>query len=280
MSTRIELACAARRDYLPHAATMIASALANGGGPLRVHLLVGDDVEREATSALAEMVDEAGGELRVLEVDAGPFAGLKTTTVFPTAHWYRVLLPELLSVPRVLYLDCDTLVLDSLEPLWQTALGDSPLAAVTNLFPDRDGERKLLGALGVEPGGYFNSGVMLLDLEILRREGVPRQVLEFARASADRLFLPEQDAMNALLWRRRLPLAPRWNAMIGLSRLPWATEVFAPEELDAARGEPAIRHFEGSGPNKPWHSAAPTDARRLYLDFRARTPWPLRPDST
>jgi lipopolysaccharide biosynthesis glycosyltransferase len=272
---RIEIACAARRDYLPHAATMLASAAANAGGPLRAHLLVGDDVEPEARDAVVAMGEHAGAEIVVVAVEAEEIAALKTTPTFPTAHWYRVLLPELLALPRVLYLDSDTLVLDSLLPLWRTELGDALLAAVTNVFPDEQAAARLTAGLGVELGAYFNSGVMLLDLEGLRTSGMPHRVIDYAATNHERLFLPEQDAMNAVLADRRLPLAPRWNAMVALERLGWSRELFGAEAVRAALDEPAIRHFEGSGPNKPWHPAADAGGRRLYAGFRARTPWPL-----
>ena len=66
--------------------------------------------------------------------------------------WYRIFLPELLpDVDRVLYLDVDTLAVDSLEPLWATDLGDAPGGAVTNVFmQDRD-SRPRPEALGL-PG--------------------------------------------------------------------------------------------------------------------------------
>ena len=49
--------------------------------------------------------------------------------------WYRIFLPELLpDVDRVLYLDADTIAVDSLAPLWEIDLDDSYLGAVTNVF--------------------------------------------------------------------------------------------------------------------------------------------------
>jgi lipopolysaccharide biosynthesis glycosyltransferase len=275
---RIEIACAARRDYLPHAATMLASAAANTGGPVRAHLLVGADVESEAREAVVAMGERGGAEIVAVAVEEDEVAALKTTPTFPTAHWYRVLLPELLELPRVIYLDSDTLVLDSLLPLWRTELGDSLLAAVTNVFPDEEAAARLTAGLGVELGAYFNSGVMLLDLESLRSAEAPQRVIAYAAANHERLFLPEQDAMNAVLAGRRLPLAPRWNAMVALERLGWSRELFGAEAVREALEDPAIRHFEGSGSNKPWHPEADADARHLYAGFRARTPWPLPDD--
>jgi lipopolysaccharide biosynthesis glycosyltransferase len=270
----IEIACAARYDYLPHTATMIASALTNAGAPIRVHLLVADDVGPGERSALGRMVEAGGGRLELPALDPAPLADLKTTGTLPSAHWYRVLLPDLLELERVLYLDSDLLVLDSLLPLWETALGEALLAAVTNPFPDPDSAARHCAELGVAAEAYFNSGVMLLDLAGLHAAGIPAAVIDYGRRHEDRLFLPEQDAMNAVLASRRLALAPRWNAMVGVHRLPWSSTIFGPEAVAEAVARPAIRHFEGSGANKPWSPQASPGDRELYMGFRRHTPWP------
>jgi lipopolysaccharide biosynthesis glycosyltransferase len=275
-SPRIEVACAARHDYLPHAATMLASVLANAGAPPRVHLLIGDDVTDGECAELEEMLVSGGGALSVHRVDGSRVGDLKTTSVFPASHWYRVLLADLLApIERVLYLDADTIAVDSLLPLWEAELGDDVLAAVTNVFPDPESGARLCAGLGVDPGDYFNSGVMLLDLAGLREIDAASQVIDYARANPERLFLPEQDAMNAVLAGRRRRLAPRWNAMNGVAKLPWSRDLYGADAVREAVERPAIRHFEGSGSSKPWSEGSEPEARDLYGTYRARTPWPL-----
>lgn len=270
----IEVACASRRDYLPHTATMLSSLLANGGAKARVHLLVGDDVDEPDAEAVASMVAREGGELIVHRMRERDFAGLKTTRTLPAAHWYRVCLPELLAgSERALYLDSDLLVLDSLLPLWRLELDGRWLAAATNVFPDVETAAGYCEGLGVDPRGYFNSGVMLLDLHALREAGSTRRVLEFARGHGERLILPEQDAMNAVVGDRRLPLAPRWNSMVGVELHPWSREIFGEDAVREAVERPAIRHFEGSA-NKPWAPGTAPEIRALWDAYRVATPWP------
>lgn len=273
---RLDVACSARRDYLPHTATMIASLLANGDVRARVHLLVGADVSEAEAGAVAEMTAAGGGELVVHRIGDERLGSLKTTGTLPTAHWYRVLLPELLAdVERALYLDGDLIVVDSLRPLAELDLGPNRLAAVSNPFPDTESAARLCAGLGLESTDlYFNSGVMVLDLEALREDDVAARVIRFGAENAERLFLPEQDAMNAVLADRRLPLAPRWNAMISVQRFAWSERLFGADAVREARERPAIRHFEGSGTNKPWHPEADPEHRRLYEGYRRRTPWP------
>ncbi len=84
--------------------------------------------------------------------------------------WHRLFLPELLpAVAACLYLDADTLACDSLEPLWLTDLSGYWLGAVTNVFqPNHRGRPKELGLPSRDV--YFNSGVLLMHLEEMRRD--------------------------------------------------------------------------------------------------------------
>ena len=272
---RLEVACAARRDYVPHCATMLDSLAEQVEGPLRVHFLHGADVDKTMLRKLASVMRRPDAELVAHDVGTRSVPGLKTTAMFPASHWYRVFLPDVLpDVQRVIYLDADTIIMDPLDPLWAVDLAGRWVAAVTNVFPDERsaaGLRESLGLTGAD--SYFNSGVMVLNLDEMRSDDCSSRVVAFARQSPEKLFLPEQDAMNAVLSRRRLPLAPRWNCTNALSRIPWAADVFAREELREALDHPAIRHFEGSGANKPWHPDADPEARALYWRHRERTPW-------
>ena len=95
--------------------------------------------------------------------------------------WYRIFLPELLpDVDRVLYLDVDTLAMDSLEPLWATDLGGNYLAA-------RDQRVRGAGSATAPPSSgwpgreaYFNSGVLLLNLDADAPRRPRRRAREFA----------------------------------------------------------------------------------------------------
>lgn len=269
----VHVACAARRDYLPHCASMLHSVLARGQVEgVEVHYLHGADVGDADLSLLARMVDEHGGHLNPLHVAPGRLTGLATRSFLPSAHWYRVFLPDLIpDVPRVVYLDADLIVLEPLEDLWNADLGSNYLAAVTNVLQlDHFG---LTRAIGVAAENYFNSGVMVMDLEAMRRDGCTDAVLEWAVQAGD-LVWPEQDALNVVLGDRRLRLHPRWNCMNSVLNFPWSAYVFGSAEVEEARRRPAIRHFEGPSANKPWHYLSDWDSQRLYLPHREQTPWP------
>lgn len=269
----LELACSSSRAFLPHAATMLASAVPHLGADARVHLLLADEIPDRERQALASVVSDRGAEPVVHTMDPERFRGLKSGGAFAKPVWFRTALGELLpETNRVIYLDSDLLVLDSLVPLWETDLGTSWLGAVTNVFPDQELARLHCERLGIDAGRYFNSGVLLLDLERMREGRAFERVREFAIANREALIFADQDSLNGALAEQRLQLHPRFNLMLGIELHPWADEVHSPEAIAEARANPVIRHFEG-GTNKPWLPQAPEEARHQWERLRAQTPW-------
>ena len=271
MSSR-HAAIASDRNYLRHAGATALSALETNPG-MTVHLLHTPDVPAADRRRFHTMAADAGGRAVLHRIDPAQVDGLAVMDRIGPVMWFRTLLPDLLpDVDRVLYLDADTLVVDDLSELFAMPLGNAGLAAANNVLEPT--HRHRVAALGLAGGhAYFNSGVLLLDLSQLRRDGRMRQVLEMARERADELVWPDQDALNLVFASAREPLHPRWNAQNSLSVWrDWAEEVFGAEPVDEALRDPAIIHFEGPG-QKPWFRECPHPCAGQYRRVADRTPW-------
>lgn len=272
--TTIEVAFATDRTYVPHAAVMLRSLIASQGPErVRAHFMHPSSLPRGTRERLRAMVESAGAAIEFHPIRASAVRGLPAMDRIPPVMWYRLLLPELLGdEQRVLYLDCDLLVVDDLEPLWRIDLEGCQVGAVTNLLPSDLRHRP--AALGLSEAGYFNSGVLLIDLDAWRLSGCAREMAELARRNPERLVFPDQDALNIVLGSSRLALHPRWNCQNSVLYYDWAREVLGEEAVAQARAHPAIVHFEGPAQAKPWHPGSPHIYRDEYLRYRAQTPWP------
>lgn len=271
----LQVACAADHGYLAYCGTMLHSLLGFHPGAV-VNFLHDATLPARPLSRLGALVERQGGRWNPLAVDPVRIAGLPRMRRIPPLMWYRILLPELLpDQDRVLYLDVDTLVVDDLAPLWTIPLEDHVVAAVNNVLDESQGDRAQ--ALGIpRSAGYFNSGVLLFNLERMRRQDTTRAIVDYARAHAADLLWPDQDGLNAIMATERLALHPRWNCQNTL--FYWDVDrFFPPGEAAAAAAQPAILHFEGPRHAKPWHPDNTHPYRSAWWQHRRaaglRGPW-------
>jgi lipopolysaccharide biosynthesis glycosyltransferase len=273
--TILHVACAADERYVPHSAAMLHSVLVNRGEcDVRLHYLHGPTLPRRLRAKLEQIVVRDGGAIEFHEIADERVVGLPEMAEVTTPMWYRIYLPELLpGVERVLYLDIDTLVLDSLAPLLEIDLLGHHLAAVSNVWePWNRGRPRGLGLPDAQ--AYFNSGVLLMNLELMRAEGSTAALHDYATTHRSQLWWPDQDAFNVVLGADRVSLHPRWNCMNSVLTFPHSPAAFGSRAVAEARRHPAIRHFEGPGRNKPWHRGCDQQLRDLYFRHRRETPWP------
>ncbi|MBV8062343.1 MAG: hypothetical protein JOY51_02060 [Nevskia sp.] len=270
------MACAADQRYAAYCAAMLHSLLeVHAGEPLTVHFLHGADFPADALEQLRGMVEgRRPAVFRSHRIGAERLAAVPLTAQFGPAMWYRLFLPELLpEQPRVLYLDVDTMVVDRLDELWRLPLEGRSVAAVESVV--EPAMRPHVAELGLPPGtGYFNSGVLLLNLERLRRTRALPRMVELARSRAGQWAWPDQHLLNLLFGVERVSLHPRWNCLNALyfwRRL--AVEAYGPAAVAEALDRPAILHFEGPGMAKPWHYLCKHPARRRWRAHMRRTPF-------
>jgi FkbM family methyltransferase len=270
----IHVACQADVRLLPDCAVMLHSLFtANPGERFDIHFMHDAQQGASELEGLAQLAAQFGAawspcliaERLLAQLPySGPYGGY--------AACYRLLLPQLLpTVSRVLYLDADILVADAIRPLWETDLGGRSLGAVTNpLFQSM--VPRVRDSLGLaDARDYFNSGVLLLDLQRLRDSGLAEALLTYARKPPVPIPWPDQDSLNAVLWQHRLPLHPRWNATSGLFELPRRYMPWSEAEVDEAVRHPAIVHFVGA--YKPWHYRNRHPYRAHYFAHLSQTAW-------
>lgn len=241
--------------YAAHAAATIASAARATRTPLRFLLL-----HAGVDSATQALVERAAPQSRcdwieVGEDDVPPFAD---RSHFTRATLFRLGL-ERLAPPacrRLIYLDCDLVVVEDLAPLWRTDLGGRALGAVADENVDA---LEFAGRWRLAPGpGYFNAGVLLIDLEAVRRTGLFSSAIAFLAANGAALPWNDQDALNWACWGGWLPLATSWNVQRSTA-------------IAGRAGAPRVVHFTGA--EKPWIRGAYHPWSWLYWRALAATPF-------
>lgn len=224
-------------------------------------------IPSEKKSAIESLAARLGGHsVRFIEPDVDLFSGIQTTSYHISAY-YRLALPELLEIDRVIYLDADLLVFDCLGKLWiETERIAEPITAVQDwetqdVSDDSPAAARMLGVSDVV--GYFNSGMMVLNLAALRKELFTERACELLQKHGHHVRFADQTALNILSAGRWHPLSPKWNTP------SWAFDLQDENSL------PKVLHFTN---NAPWlrRRFCPSQAlfERIALDLALRVPQP------
>jgi len=232
--------------------------------PLLVTVL--HDGFREATKELIARSVPAGAiELLWKPIDLMEFSRFSHRMPHVSSMTYaRLQLHNSLdsSPERVLFLDSDILVIEDLGALAGADLGGRMIGAVPDAHVDaalRKGQRRPEHEGVPRVSGYFNAGVLVVDLAKWRAHRISERAMQYLSEHPN-LPYGDQDALNATcdgLWAR---LPKRWNF-----QLHHATRIAAlpPHE------RPAIVHFITQ--SKPWKASSASINAKLYNEFRDRT---------
>ena len=109
---------------------------------------------------------------------------------------------------KLLYLDSDILVLKNILELWNTELTDCYVAAVVDGAGGKNFQEHVKN-LGLEPKQYFNSGVLLLNAQKIREDGICEKLLDYRIHG--RNYYMDQDALNVVCSGKVKYLSPYYN---------------------------------------------------------------------
>lgn len=269
----IQVLFCADRHYLQHAAVAAVSlAMARGSPAIDVHIMTMDEdpaAQRMMTDTLRPFPHVT---LTFHTVRDARLADAHADRYITRDAYLRFLAADVLpaSVRRVIYLDCDVVVLDDLSELWTADLGSRAVGAVAEVSWDADDR---LERLGIAAGHvYINSGVLLMDLDRWRRDGLAARLFQFVSERGASLQFHDQDALNAVLQRDIALLDRRWNVQVMMfSRWMRRTRPADFQAFRAACRNPGIIHY--STDRKPWKLRVWTRKRHLYYRFLRRTAW-------
>ncbi len=232
--------------------------------PIQVHILT-DRFSQDMRQRVSDSLPGGAADLRWVEADVELFRTYPLPQQFTPISLARLSIPQLFSgtARRVLYLDADLLVLGDLEELCNMDMGNAPIAAVIDSCIDPDFKA---GRIERWPGvpkveNYFNSGVLLFDIDVCIRHELTRQAMDYLSTHKTSPY-PDQNALNVACDRAWKVLDSRWNFQ-GHYLIPTAVD-----KLPASQ-RPVIAHFITV--NKPWTPGYRSVNARLYNHYRKRT---------
>lgn len=203
----------------------------------------------------------------------------KVKSYITKATYYRLFIADFLpsSVQKVIYLDGDVVNVRQLDELWGLDISDYAIGAVTDMSENAQDFNRL----GYDrSNGYFNAGVLLLNVEYWRKHQLKETFLDLITNHPERIVLHDQDVLNIILHDQKYNLPMKYNVQNGfLCKREYSTfgEHYDDYEADLydAITNPVIIHFTDN--KKPWFVEDCNPLGYLWFKYYKQTEWKYMP---
>lgn len=274
--------CSCDENFVPPLTAMLKSLSVNHrkSSKLVIYVLENKLTDRSRKKISSSLKTEPV-EIRFIDIDETPLNNMLVGRRFTRTAYYRLiaylLLPQ--EIKKIIYLDSDLIVNEDIENLWDIDIEENHLLAV------QEQGKKLLYVsspcgllnykeLGIDPTRkYFNSGVMVIDLDKWRRDDIGLKVIKYMEQNKRYIRWYDQDGLNAVLAHKWGELDHRWNLCTTIfDNISWEEGPIKDKSIYTRLvSHPHIIHFNTW--DKPWYPFNDHPHRNLFYTFLNMTEW-------
>lgn len=246
--------------------------------------LVEDGVDDDNKRKLKEIVNKYNRQIIFIpKPNLKPFLGEKIQL-----HWWienvysRVFLQEVFKdypdVVRLIYIDCDTLILGNIEDLWNIELGNYIGAGVCEAMGSL--HKKGIGLTKID--NYFNAGMFLIDLDKWRTNEIDKEASTFVKSHNGKLEYADESVLNGVLSTKIMRVSPKYNITSltvyfnekELKRYRKSYYTHSEAERKEALSDPRIVHFTSTFlDNRPWVEECKHPFKDKWDYYKMESPW-------
>lgn len=270
-------------NYVQHCAATICSIIKSYSGSESITFyIIHNDLTKQDINDLTGIIPSPLFRLEFISLDVEmlkdmPLGGNTISTSITLSTYFRLMLAAILpkEVKRVIYMDTDVYVNDSIDKLWNFDIRNNAIAGVPE--PNQSAKQKRLGI----PEDYFyvNAGISIMNIDLLRSIDFPQKAIEYAKVNKEKIVYHDQDIQNAILYDKTAYIPQRWNMIdpFFFKRLPNLDDKSI-DEILKYRNNPSIIHYAGY--IKPWHKECQNPYRNLYWQALKGTKWENAPKTS
>ncbi len=283
----LQVAYASDENYVPVMGVSLMSLLEKNREckGIRIYVLDGG-IEEESKGTLEKLISSYGQGREIRFISPAPLLEKVSDKIqgygcIPSGKTFfaRIFISELLPglTGRLLYIDCDTLVNDSLTPLLHVDMKGKSLGMVHDCI-----SREYLNIHPVKLERYHNSGFLLIDMDTWKKRNAEKLLLDGIAAGYGAYPLPDQDLLNMSLRDEIVTLDFRYNfqspfflfnarQLAIVYRQAYFKENGA--AFEQAKRQVAIAHFSGNSLIRPWYANSNHPWKARYDSYYFASPW-------
>lgn len=187
-------------------------------------------------------------------------------------------LPE--NVHKVLNIDCDTIIVDSIEPLWDTDLTGKVFGGMLECINDR--YRRNIGMENNEP--YLNGGIVFMNCDEVRKNEYEKKFTNYICKYGSSLAYLDQDVLNGVVESKKKTVLPiRYNVLSiyyyttykQLLTIRRSNAFYSENEFKESVENPALVHFTTCFLDgvRPWIEGNKHPYLNEFLNYKKMSPW-------
>lgn len=288
----INILYASDDNYAPIAGISITSLLENNKDIDNLHIwFLADNISRNNIDNLQKTVKKYSRTITFLDAEDS----LTKVKEMGADSWFggsfsaysRLFLQEYLGdkkIDRILYLDCDTIVVQGIDKLWNYNLDGKTIGMVCDYVGA--GIREVIGLKSTDK--YYNSGVLLIDMNLWKNHKCQEKIIwHMKNINACYPFI-DQDIINIALKDeiRRLPW--NWNVFPYYYTYSFkniqkqydlnAINQYSKKEYEKGltkQGKPdaMILHYTATFYGKPWYANSCDPTKDIWRNYYKISCW-------
>lgn len=262
--------CDPKGTYCRHAAVVMASIFENTSNKVCVHIIHDDTLTNNNREKLEKITSTYRQTVNFINVEnmfnSNKIDAQRLADMGARGMLFRLLIPDIIHEEKIIYLDCDIVVTLDISELWQIPLKGRAVAVVRDTASINyiKGQRvswranQVWNLLRVRPGEYFNSGVLLMNLDKIRtRYNFAHAVEDFYLKYKKCITFADQDCLNYIFANDKILIDEKYNRIDS-------------SNVDEDSLEGYIWHMAGE---KPWVAYTRPYVDDLYWRYLRLTPY-------
>lgn len=217
MSSEIPIFFSTDDNYIPYLDVAIASLIDNASKKYEYRIIVLNTGLKQENIDKVKQNERSGFTIDFIDISnhiEDIMARFKDVYHFSIVTYYRLFIASLFpQYDKIVYLDCDLVILGDIAELYNIELEKNILAAAPEQYVQNTHEFRHYAekALGVDPDNYFNAGVLVMNLKEYRKNGIEEKFINLITEYDFDLLDPDQAYLNYLCLGKTHILPNGWN---------------------------------------------------------------------
>ncbi|WP_162523268.1 glycosyltransferase family 8 protein [Clostridium estertheticum] len=205
-----------------------------------------------------------GPELNLVE----DYKGTKGT-------YCKLFFSRIKNVEKILFLDSDSVVVGSLEDLWNIDMTNFDIAGVVMC-------RTNINNVKIENRTYFNGGFIVINLKRWRENNIESKFIDFMKFNKEKLQSADELILNFVIPLNNVYALPLQYNLISdfiffdalqLNKICKSPNFYSESDLSYANKKPIFIHYISGIYNRPWNKECDHPYKKTYRDYLKKTIW-------